>query len=106
MIVLKGENSGFCFGVKRAMKSAFSMRGERRFVLGEIIHNETVNEKLAASGVTVVDDINDERLKSGDTLLIRTHGEPEKTFKTAEEKGLKIWILFTLLIIFFLQMLW
>ena len=90
MIVIKGKNNGFCFGVKRATKSAFSLIGERRFVLGEIIHNEDVNLKLKSCGVERIDDVNDNNLLSGDTVLIRTHGEPKKTFDILEEKGVKI----------------
>ena len=90
MLVIKGKNNGFCFGVKRAIKNAFSLTGERRFVLGEIIHNEEVNEKLKKSGVEVVNSPSDERLKSGDTVLIRTHGEPKKTFEILKEKGVNV----------------
>ena len=90
MLVIKGKNNGFCFGVKRAIKNAFSLKGERRFVLGEIIHNEEVNEKLKKSGVEVVDSPSDERLKSGDTVLIRTHGEPKQTFEILKDKGVNV----------------
>ena len=90
MIVIKGKNNGFCFGVKRATKSAFSLTGERRFVLGEIIHNEDVNAKLKSCGVVQIDDVNDQRLFGGDTVLIRTHGEPKKTFEILEKKGVNI----------------
>ncbi len=90
MIVLKGKNCGFCFGVKRAVKKAESLHGDGNYILGEIIHNETVNEKLRKSGIITIDDISDERLKRGDTLLIRTHGEPRSTFVKAEEIGLNV----------------
>ena len=90
MILLKGKHSGFCFGVKRAVEEAFSLSGEGNFVLGEIIHNEIVNEKLKTAGVVTVNSLDDKRLKEGDTLLIRTHGEPQSTFIKAENMGLKI----------------
>ena len=90
MIVIIGKNNGFCFGVKRAVKSAFSLEGKRRFVLGEIIHNEDVNEKLKSLGVEKIDDVTDSRLTAGDTVLIRTHGEPESTFKMLDDKGVNI----------------
>ena len=90
MIVYIGKNNGFCFGVRRAIKNAFSLNGERRFVLGEIIHNEEVNSKLKEFGVETVDSVDDERLKYGDTLLIRTHGEPKETFDKLKNKGIQI----------------
>lgn len=90
MVVLIGKNNGFCFGVKRAIKNAFSLTDGNRFVLGELIHNEYVNDKLNELGIQRIDDISDERLKKGDIVLIRTHGEPKRTFEIAEQKGLKI----------------
>ncbi len=90
MLVLKGKNCGFCFGVRRAVSRAEKLCGAGNYVLGEIIHNESVNEKLKAAGLITINDINDARLKAGDTLLIRTHGEPESTFIKAEEKGLNV----------------
>lgn len=90
MVILKGKHSGFCFGVERAVKEAYSLKGKGNFVLGEIIHNETVNAKLKSAGIITVDSLDDERLKKGDTLLIRTHGEPKSTFINAQEMGLNV----------------
>ena len=90
MIVYIGKNNGFCFGVKRAIESAFALSGERRFVLGEIIHNEDVNNKLKNSGVITVESVDDGRLKAGDSLLIRTHGEPRATFEKLKEMGIHV----------------
>lgn len=90
MLVLKGKNNGFCFGVKRAISNALALTEGSRYVLGEIIHNEYVNDLLSKHGIIKIDDINDERLKAGDVLIIRTHGEPEKTFQIAKEKGIKV----------------
>ena len=89
MKILVAKNSGFCFGVKRAVDTAFSL-GEG-FVLGEIIHNESVNEKLSSMGVITINSLDD--IPKGDikkTLMIRTHGEPEITYKKAEELGLNL----------------
>lgn len=90
MIAIKGKNSGFCFGVKRAIDSALSLKHGRRFVLGELIHNESVNRKINDFGIVTVSDIDDERIKDGDTLIIRTHGEPKSTFEKAAVKNLNI----------------
>ncbi len=90
MKVLIGKHGGFCFGVKRALNVATNLKGKSNFILGEIIHNELVNENLKKSGITIIDTIDDERLTSGDTVLIRTHGETKKTFEKAKEKGFNI----------------
>ncbi len=90
MIIFTGKHSGFCFGVKRAINEAEKLSGTGNFILGEIIHNESVNEKLKKNGVITVENLESEMLNIGDTLLIRTHGEPESTFIKAKEKGLNV----------------
>ncbi|MBQ7340148.1 MAG: 4-hydroxy-3-methylbut-2-enyl diphosphate reductase [Clostridia bacterium] len=90
MKVIIGKNSGFCFGVKRAVDEAFSLKGERKFVLGEIIHNESVINKLSDRGIITIDSLDDERFIEGDVLLIRTHGESKTVFDKAKVLGLKI----------------
>ena len=90
MKFLIGKNSGFCFGVKRAIDEAFKLQNDKKFVLGEIIHNESVVKKLHDSGVVTISSLDDERLESGATLIIRTHGEGKDVFEKAKEKGLKI----------------
>ncbi len=90
MIVLTGKNGGFCFGVNRAIENAKNLKGENDFVLGDLIHNDLYNKQLYAGGLKKVESLSDERLICGATLLIRAHGEPEKTFKKAEQLGLKV----------------
>ena len=89
MIITKCKNSGFCFGVKRAIEKAEKL-GAGSYILGEIIHNETVNKKLINKGLKIIEDITECDLKEGDTLLIRTHGEAKKIFDLAKEKGLNV----------------
>jgi 4-hydroxy-3-methylbut-2-enyl diphosphate reductase len=49
---------GFCYGVDRAVEYAYETRtkfpGRRLFLVGEIIHNPHVNEKLRDMGVTLL----------------------------------------------------
>ncbi len=50
---------GFCYGVDRAVEYAYETRtkfpGRRLFLVGEIIHNPHVNEKLRNMGITLLD---------------------------------------------------
>ncbi|HVE77496.1 MAG TPA: 4-hydroxy-3-methylbut-2-enyl diphosphate reductase, partial [Gemmatimonadaceae bacterium] len=49
---------GFCYGVERAVDYAYQTRAkfpERRiFLVGEIIHNPHVNDRLRRMGVTIL----------------------------------------------------
>ena len=90
MEIIKGKHSGFCFGVKRAIDAANKLSGDGNYILGEIIHNEIVNSKLESAGIKTIKKLNDVKFNIGDTLLIRTHGEPKSTFDTANSLGLNI----------------
>jgi len=90
MIVYKGKHGGFCFGVSRAVKEAESLKGEGNFVLGEIIHNESVTEKLESLGIKTINSLDEVKFNGGETLLVRTHGEPKSTFDEANKFNLKI----------------
>ena len=90
MQIIKGEHSGFCFGVKRALSEADKMQGGCNYILGEIIHNESVNKKLADNGLKTISNLDEIELGGGANLLIRTHGEPEITFIKAKELGLNV----------------
>ncbi len=90
MLVIKGKNSGFCFGVKMAVDAALKLKGKNVYVLGEIIHNESVNEKLRNNGIKTINSLSEVEFSCGDTLLIRTHGEPESTFIKAKSAGVNV----------------
>ncbi len=90
MIILKGKHGGFCFGVSRAVKCAEQLSGDGNYVLGELIHNELVIERLKKAGVKTINSFDEVEFNKGDTLLIRTHGQPEKTFIRAKALGLNV----------------
>ncbi len=88
--VIIAENAGFCFGVARATAAVEKeMRehvpGERIYTLGRLIHNETYNRRLAAGGVTVIDESDIERLAAEATpeapvkVFVRAHGMTAST---------------------------
>ncbi|MBR5192773.1 MAG: 4-hydroxy-3-methylbut-2-enyl diphosphate reductase [Clostridia bacterium] len=90
MIVLIGKNSGFCFGVKRAIDAVNNISCKRKFVLGEIIHNELVTKSLNESGLKIINDIKSANLQKGDTVVIRTHGETKSVFEKLNKLGVNI----------------
>jgi 4-hydroxy-3-methylbut-2-enyl diphosphate reductase len=91
MKIIRAENAGFCFGVKRAMKLAFEAASNSEkpiHSLGPLIHNPQQVEFLVQKGVHVVSDL--DALNSGETLIIRSHGTHPAVLEEAAAKGLKI----------------
>lgn len=91
MRIIIDDNSGFCFGVVRAIgeaESALQRHGEV-FSLGDIVHNRVEVQRLEALGLRTVthDDI---AALGGRTLLIRAHGEPPTTYQSAEAAGVSV----------------
>ena len=91
MRVTIDDNSGFCFGVVRAIGEAEeALRHQSEvYSLGDIVHNRVEVHRLEELGLrTVTHD--DMSALSGRTLLIRAHGEPPTTYRRAEELGIAI----------------
>ncbi|MEA4940375.1 MAG: bifunctional 4-hydroxy-3-methylbut-2-enyl diphosphate reductase/30S ribosomal protein S1 [Christensenella sp.] len=90
MRVLLAKNSGFCFGVRRAVEMAQQCAGERGkvYTYGNIIHNEQVVAELETQGVYSVNDLSS--LTAGDTLIIRAHGAPPSVYRECEQRGIQL----------------
>lgn len=90
MNVAVAKNSGFCLGVKNAIKMAErTLASENRvYSLGPVIHNREVVEKLASAGLTTVESIED--IPVGATVLIRSHGASIEQLGRIKQKGLKV----------------
>ncbi len=91
MEVIIDDNSGFCFGVVRAIGEAETalQNVDDVYCLGDIVHNRVEVQRLEKLGLHTVSH-EDMKNLSGRTLLIRAHGEPPRTYKIAEELGIKI----------------
>ena len=59
MRILLAKDAGYCFGVRDAVNMAYDTAKEydEVFMLGDIVHNETVVRNLARSGTKVVADL-------------------------------------------------
>lgn len=88
-------NSGFCGGVIRAIGTAEQSLAEdgRLYSLGAIVHNEEELARLEARGLVTIDT---EALRamrgpvSGESLLIRAHGEPPQVYARVRELGFRL----------------
>lgn len=85
------QQSGFCFGVVYAIEMAEEILEEQGYLycLGDIVHNDEEVERLKNKGLKI---INHEDLKNikNECVLIRAHGEPPETYKTALENNITL----------------
>ena len=89
MEVILADKAGFCFGVQRAISTAFKAAGKGNvYCLGPLIHNPQEVSRLRDAGVKTVEDFSG--LRPGDSLIIRSHGVPPAVLASAREKGLTI----------------
>lgn len=91
MIVEIDKNSGFCFGVVNAIGQAEKELTDRGYVnsLGDIVHNKMEINRLRNMGLTTISYENLEHI-NGDTVFIRAHGEPPRTYTYLKELGYNI----------------
>ena len=89
--VLVANNAGFCFGVRRAIEAAEKHAADGNcYMLGSLIHNQSVVDKLKASGLKQVESVDDlPALLQGETgkVIIRSHGADERTYAEIKNKG-------------------
>jgi 4-hydroxy-3-methylbut-2-enyl diphosphate reductase len=84
------KNSGFCFGVKRAIKIAQNTAAKRLniYIKGDIVHNEAVCREIEETGITRINSL--QLIPCQATLIIKAHGEPLKTYAEAKERNITI----------------
>ena len=85
-------DSGFCHGVVRAVEKAeeFLASGGHLRSLGAMVHNTAEIARLAGKGLETIDLDGLRELGSGDTVLIRAHGEPPSTYALVSERGINL----------------
>ena len=95
--IIRAEQMGFCFGVREAVDEVHryvDMNKGQIYVLGMLVHNEFVIEKLLKKGVIFVSEeevLNEETpLKKGDIVIIRAHGTTQSVQKKLLEIGVKL----------------
>ncbi len=88
MKVILAKSAGFCYGVERAVELARKTAREQGgcAMLGSIIHNANVVAELEALGARVVE--SPDEVNSGETVLIRSHGEKKEIIDRLTERGI------------------
>ena len=84
-------NSGFCFGVTRAIQAAESeLQKGALCCLGDIVHNGQEVARLERLGLQTIDYDDLRALPSHSRVLLRAHGEPPSTYWIAQQRGIEI----------------
>ena len=91
MVISIDSNSGFCFGVTRAIKAAESeLTKGPLYCLGDIVHNGQEVARLELLGLHTIDYDDLRTLPSHSRVLLRAHGEPPSSYWIAQQRGCEI----------------
>ncbi len=84
-------DSGFCFGVVKAIRMAESELNKRRslYCLGAIVHNKVEVERLESLGIIIIGHEEFRKLRNS-RVLFRAHGEPPETYEIAKKNNIEI----------------
>lgn len=88
MQVLVAKSCGFCVGVRHAVDTAMSIPAENTYVLGELIHNGEVVNKISERGIVTVNELG--VVPDGATLIIRSHGVGRQIYEECARRNIRI----------------
>ena len=93
MEIIKINPQGYCKGVIEAINIIKNTNPSSTYILGQIIHNKSINETLEKMGFRIVE--GKSRLDMLDsinegTVVFTAHGVSPKVYEKAKSKGLKI----------------
>src|SRR5205085_839056 len=88
MRVIVAEHFGICFGVRDAIAQAETLAREAPLtILGELVHNPIVRERLRAQGVR--EEASDRALQTS-RVMITAHGTSDKRREALTKRGLVV----------------
>lgn len=90
MRIIVAKSAGFCFGVDRAVKTAYEISEKKTdaVTLGQLIHNTDVTNELESRGIKRID--SPKQAHAGQTVIIRAHGVGRDVYKQLKETGAEI----------------
>ncbi len=89
--VILAQHHGFCHGVKKAVDKTMDtgQTSEKPvYVLGQLIHNQQVIDKLADESIQTVASLDE--VPDGSVCVIRTHGAAPELVEAAEARGIEV----------------
>ena len=93
MNITVAKSSGFCFGVKNAVAAAEEAvsgiaSGKRLVMLGEIVHNRYVVDKLSEGGFEIFENAKD--CPEGSVVIVRAHGVSPEEIRILKSRNCEI----------------
>lgn len=94
--IVRSSVIGYCMGVKKAVESAINAvkdyPSSNIYTFGQLIHNPTTLKMLESLNIHAIDekDLNGEKIKEGDVIVIRAHGIEPKIISILKEKKINI----------------
>lgn len=89
--VILAQHHGFCHGVKKAVDKTMDTgksSAKPVYVLGQLIHNQQVIDKLADEQIQTVKSLDE--VPDGSVCVIRTHGAAPELVEAAEARGIEV----------------
>lgn len=85
------KESGFCFGVRRAIQTIETELAQTPTLhcVGDIVHNEMEIERLRQNGLVIIDSSQLPQMHNT-TVLFRAHGEPPTSYRYVDKNNLKL----------------
>ncbi|MCD6555595.1 MAG: 4-hydroxy-3-methylbut-2-enyl diphosphate reductase [Bacteroidales bacterium] len=85
------SNSGFCFGVVKAIEIAEKEleKSNSLYCLGDIVHNDAEVKRLKKKGLKTISH-NEFRTLKNTKVLLRAHGEPPETYEIAKQNNIEL----------------
>ncbi len=90
MKIFVAENSGFCFGVKKAINKtmeAINEQYKKIYTYGPLIHNKQETDRLSKLGVKSIDNLEEAK---DSQVIIRSHGVPLRFYEDAKKYNVEI----------------
>lgn len=94
--VIRSSVIGYCMGVRKAVEATINATkkypSSNIYTFGQLIHNPTTLKMLENLNIQAINenDLNGNKLKKGDVVVIRAHGVSPKIISCLEEKKINI----------------
>ena len=83
--IVIADSQGFCWGVRKALDKVSEF--DKVSILGDLIHNKQVVNKLAANGKKVIRDVTE---NAGNPIVITAHGTVVSNFEKLEKLNIEV----------------